>query len=460
MKSLHENFTQSTDKEKIDFIIQNAKHISNFLKKPITELKNEELDDVAKLAQVESSAEKVVNNLSKNLQDFINNYGSGIDIDPKILKPEQIKKVDEIYQNTIIKSVVDVIELLNNKDNALSADDLLNHQKAMNQTSSIFNGVEQFKNQVDEIYPDLTTTILTIATPAIACLLGPHAPILAAAVVLAPIAISIAKLLIDKIDFKSIFDKFFKTIDKLRGNEKLNEIYQAGEKVVEIAQVLDTSVSAVSKFNCTKEGAKEMLAEMEKNPKIKEVMTNVANFADQFITSSKSGLKTNIDVLVSETIEKFKEAGINNDNLEKIKTTYSKHAGIAKNKIDETFQQGSKILNKVSGVIQVVEELSKPEKMIGNLAKAAGIDQKALNVITKNFAEVMNNNFAAKANGNFNPKNKNDISAQASQISTALKNPSIQNFAKKQLGFNNASKILLENISKQSLSQAMVVRGK
>ena len=255
-------------------------------------------------------------------------------------------------------------------------------------------------------------------------------------------------------------DNFFKTIDKLRGNEKLNEIYQAGEKVVEIAQVLDTSVSAVSKFNCTKEGAKEMLAEMEKNPKIKEVMTNVANFADQFITSSKSGLKTNIDVLVSETIEKFKEAGINNDNLEKIKTTYSKHAGIAKNKIDETFQQGSKILNKVSGVIQVVEELSKPEKMIGNLAKAAGIDQKALNVITKNFAEVMNNNFAAKANGNFNPKNKNDISAQASQISTALKNPSIQNFAKKQLGFNNASKILLENISKQSLSQAMVVRGK
>ena len=186
MKSLHENFTQSTDKEKIDFIIQNAKHISNFLKKPITELKNEELDDVAKLAQVESSAEKVVNNLSKNLQDFINNYGSGIDIDPKILKPEQIKKVDEIYQNTIIKSVVDVIELLNNKDNALSADDLLNHQKAMNQTSSIFNGVEQFKNQVDEVYPDLTTTILTIATPAIACLLGPHAPILAAAVVLAP----------------------------------------------------------------------------------------------------------------------------------------------------------------------------------------------------------------------------------------------------------------------------------
>ena len=192
----------------------------------------------------------------KNLQDFINNYGSGIDIDPKILKPEQIKKVDEIYQNTIIKSVVDVIELLNNKDNALSADDLLNHQKAMNQTSSIFNGVEQFKNQVDEVYPDLTTTILTIATPAIACLLGPHAPILAAAVVLAPIAISIAKLLIDKIDFKSIFDKFFKTIDKLRGNEKLNEIYQAGEKVVEIAQVLDTSVSAVSKFNCTKESCK------------------------------------------------------------------------------------------------------------------------------------------------------------------------------------------------------------
>lgn len=449
MKSLDENFTQAGDQEKIKFIKENATHISNFLKKQITKLKSDELSEVVQLAQVESSAEKVLNSLNKNLQDFIRNYGSGIDIDPKILKPEQINKIDEIYKNTIIKSVIDMIESINDKDNIAASKNVLYSQTAMNQASMIFDSVNQFKNQVNEVHPDLTSTILTIATPALACLIGPHAPLIAAAVLLAPIAISVTKLLIENIDFKSIFDKFFKTIDKLRGNEKLNEIYQVGEKVVEIAQVLDTSVSAISKFNCTKEGAKEMLEEMKKNSKIKEVMGNIADFADKLIPSSKAEFKAKIDSLVSDTLVKFKEAGVNTENLEKIKTVFNKHVSVAKDKIEETLQQGNQIFTKISGVVQIAQELSKPEKMIDAMIKIAGIDKNAVEIIAKNFT--------AKANNNFN--SKNDTGTKLSPISKAIKDPLIQNFAKEQLGFNNASKLLLESASPDKrLSQAMVRR--
>lgn len=267
----------------------------------------EQLSDDEKFQYIEQISQQALKKLTDNLKDFVKNFGEGIENNSNLINTEQVEKINEIFQKNIIQEVFKIIDP-NNKD--LTQSNVENESTIipsysltiLNQTSSLVESILGFKNNIDEDLPDLIDEIIEITTPILVCLIAAYSPALATIVAFAPIALSITKIIYKNVEFKALFDKLLNTVDKIFGEPQLNKVAQIGDNIGQIAEFIDTTASPINKFNFSLEGVKETLKEIKGSSIFKKNITTIADFADKFITSTKSQFVVKIDKISDNII--------------------------------------------------------------------------------------------------------------------------------------------------------------
>ena len=458
------NSDDNEKQEKFNLINDLAPQILKLLRNEVSALKPAELDILSGLAQTEKKSEVLIGDLNKNLKEFMSCFKNIFEGEIPNISTEEKKKVNEIYNETILTSVAHAIantdlvpdanvgagkkaspeldakiidEINIDEINPEGTKKTLYSYILPEEISHIVDNILLFKNKIDEYFPGLTETVFATAATAIVGLVASYSPSLAMLLGSAAMLIPAVKLLSETIDFEKIFSKISQTIQEIRNDRELNKLHEAGIETAEIARELGTDPATVGKFNLSPASVKETLQEIASKEPVKKLMTEVADFAKKNIPNNMQDFTDKIASLKTDIATKLEKAGIPKEIIKSTGEIVDKVMGDARLNVNKAFSAGAKVFDKVSTMIQSNKALEKIGTDIAKLVPVGSPHVATLKNVAKEFSDK-----AVKVNEN------------AGKIAGALKNRDVKKFADTVLGMGFSNKVVLDQVVSKAVNLA------
>ncbi len=417
-------FNELSQNEKIKLIQQYAPHLLNSLKKTFSSLSSQELSSLFEFANLELAAKGIAKAFTADLTNFSN-------IIELIIKDLNLSEGESSLLDNILKKtlVLAINKASSNLYNDLKKGEGLLYTAIVSEnTLTVLEGILDFKKALDKNFPGLSDTLITRASPALLALVSAYSPPLGLALKATGILSKVTDFLKTENLDKTVTSMYL-SLDKIKQDKSLSQIHETGTKVADIAQQVGTSPSIIEKFKLTLDEASATAQEISKNASLKRFLMVIANYAENYIPSSKKEINEKLDAVKMAALDKLKKNGVPPEIIAEVELALDKNIEKAKSEMIKCLGKYSKIIDKVGYILIAADILNKSEHQVQEIGKKNPSHSKAFNECTTNLKMEINN------------KVRGDVSKLAKEMTT---DSPAKDFAKKTLGANLANEILIK----------------
>lgn len=435
-----EQFNLLTTSEKIKLIQEYAPHLLNSLKKGLSSLNSQELGNLFEFANFEAAAKEVATSFTLDLTNVLANFSNVIE--PLIKELNLSDNEKGLLDNIIKKTLVFAINKASSNlySDFKNGEGLLYSTILSEKTITTLEGILDFKKAIDKNFPGLSDIIISKSAPILIGLVSAYSPALSLALKTTGTLTKVSDFLKTENLDKTI-TTMYHSLDKIKQDKTLSEIHETSAKITEIAQQITTSTLSddlvsirhrLEKFNLTNKTASETVLEISKNLDSKELLTVVAEYAENYIPSSEKEINATLESVKKAAISKLEKNGVPNELIVEVTKALDHNIEQAKSEMKKCLNSETKIMDKVGHILTAANLIAKTESRIVEIGEKNPSYSRALKECGSALKDEVNN------------KIRGDIS----KIAKEMRPDSLaKDFAKKTLGVNLANEILIKRSS-------------
>jgi len=381
------------------------------LEKFLLRLKNVKQNGAKTLEEILEESDLNLEDKNKTKEVFEKTILQGLEeVEKKILKPSLEKKEKFPFTVTLLKAVINVLEI-----------------------------IQDFKKKIDKVLPIKCDKIIKYVIPILYMVIDICAP---------GIGLTLKNMSVLEIAASSLRDDNLKsTIHTLKSTL---EVFSEQKGLEVIAKTVDLSVETdalptkIAKLNLKYEILGKVVQGVVEIPVLKTFVKDLISYADQVFPQSQKAIDDTLEYVKKSAISAIEKAGAGKELAKKIEQQIDKHILGAKESLQKTLDPAVSLFNKIKIQQNSANKISDSVKDVVNTINLDMSGHKNAALVKNAYVEALQNGIKDRLRG--------DIV----QIDKQVKNPQVKDFAKKMLGADHANLI---DVAKGATMQLMGIKS-
>lgn len=415
-------------KQLLEFAHEQFSDKKELLKKNINELSTSALQNLHQLNEHRSALQSACRSYGSNLKqavkplfDSFMERARGIDG-----QEDAQESIIGLFRETIWEAIEVAATQLSRESSGIKLYGLT--KTILQQTTNILQGVLDFKNTVDKIYPHLSDTLTSLSVPTITIITAISVPPVGTALQVTGILNKTAEFLKTE-NLTQTIENMNNNLDRIKEKKELAEAHYLGEQLAQLSQITEIPPENLQRLDINSKDCKAFKKEIEKNPKVVEFLREISNYAENHLLNSEQKIQDFFQEVKKEAIEELREQNAPEHMIEDLSKNYDGHMKETQNRMVESMQKASGLFDKIAIMIHGLENFRQKEKFIENELIAKYPEQKTQ--ISKAIKQA-DTKVEKRVQGNIPTINK-----------MMQNNPKIKKLAKTNLGSKISNEVIL-----------------